>query len=349
MRHPLAAACLALIAAFGVHVPGKAQAQCTLPHTLTNGTPANATQVMANYNAIITCLGTAGVVNGGTIGQIALYAAASSTVSGISLSNLLDQTFSATRGSILYRGASAWTALPPGTSGFVLRTGGAGADPAWVASGGGGGIATIAAGGTSATAPTVALAPGPVISRPAVGAFSWVNQQLATATNHANGPLVLRTTQNTPTTALNLFVKPVAGASWTVTYNYAVGHHRAGVTDVAGVAIYNSGTGRIYAVGLNDDGTVRVWSYNSVTSFNTTSATKTILMMPQSVWVRVQYVSATTTMTFSYSIDGFTWETIFTTNAPFVGAATHYGITVGTNANALGYVLALNYMAETSP
>jgi len=29
---------------------------CTLPFTLTNGTPADATQVMANYNALVTCL-----------------------------------------------------------------------------------------------------------------------------------------------------------------------------------------------------------------------------------------------------------------------------------------------------
>lgn len=39
----------------------------------------------------------------------------------------------ATRGSILYRGASAWSALTPGTNGYLLQTGGAGADPSWVA------------------------------------------------------------------------------------------------------------------------------------------------------------------------------------------------------------------------
>lgn len=37
----------------------------------------------------------------------------------------------ATRGQILYRGASAWTVLAPGTAGQVLVTGGAGADPSW--------------------------------------------------------------------------------------------------------------------------------------------------------------------------------------------------------------------------
>ncbi len=38
-----------------------------------------------------------------------------------------------TRGQILYRGASAWTALGAGTSGYILTAAGAGADPAWAA------------------------------------------------------------------------------------------------------------------------------------------------------------------------------------------------------------------------
>lgn len=44
-----------------------------------------------------------------------------------------------TRGSVLYRGASGWTILIPGTAGYVLATGGIGADPYWAAGGGGGG------------------------------------------------------------------------------------------------------------------------------------------------------------------------------------------------------------------
>jgi hypothetical protein len=40
-------------------VNAHAGVSCSLPFTLTNGTTADATQVMANYNAIITCLGNA--------------------------------------------------------------------------------------------------------------------------------------------------------------------------------------------------------------------------------------------------------------------------------------------------
>jgi hypothetical protein len=48
------------------------------------------------------------------------------------IQTLLDG-ISNTQGSILYRSASAWVALAPGTSGNVLSTNGAGANPSWVA------------------------------------------------------------------------------------------------------------------------------------------------------------------------------------------------------------------------
>ena len=47
------------------------------------------------------------------------------------LTSLLDGLGS-TQGSILYRNASVWVPLTPGTAGFVLSTGGASANPSWV-------------------------------------------------------------------------------------------------------------------------------------------------------------------------------------------------------------------------
>jgi hypothetical protein len=42
---------------------GAAQAQCTLPYTLTNGQTADASQVMANFAALVTCLSPGGSTN----------------------------------------------------------------------------------------------------------------------------------------------------------------------------------------------------------------------------------------------------------------------------------------------
>lgn len=49
------------------------------------------------------------------------------------LTSILDQAFGSTQGDILYRGASGWTAIGPGTAGQLLETGGSNANPAWTA------------------------------------------------------------------------------------------------------------------------------------------------------------------------------------------------------------------------
>ena len=62
-----------------------------------------------------------------TTGQIAALAGTPSIQIQISL-----DTIGATQGDILYRGATAWNALPPSTAGFVLSTQGPSANPTWV-------------------------------------------------------------------------------------------------------------------------------------------------------------------------------------------------------------------------
>lgn len=52
------------------------------------------------------------------------------TAASFTASSLLD-TIGSTRGSVLYRGASGWALLTPGTSGDVLEAQGTGADPIW--------------------------------------------------------------------------------------------------------------------------------------------------------------------------------------------------------------------------
>lgn len=52
-------------------------------------------------------------------------------VSELTASNILD-FIGSTRGQVVYRGASGWVGLNPGTAGQLLQTGGAGADPSWV-------------------------------------------------------------------------------------------------------------------------------------------------------------------------------------------------------------------------
>lgn len=50
----------------------------------------------------------------------------------IGVSALLDATLGSTQGDILYRGASAWNVLAPGSAGQYLQSGGSGANPSWM-------------------------------------------------------------------------------------------------------------------------------------------------------------------------------------------------------------------------
>lgn len=68
------------------------------------------------------------------------------------IQELLD-LISSTWGSVLYRGNTAWEALAPGTAGQVLSTNGAGADPSWIAAGGGGSAAWSVAGSWTYSVP----------------------------------------------------------------------------------------------------------------------------------------------------------------------------------------------------
>jgi hypothetical protein len=98
-------------------------------------------------------------LSGGTIttsGTIALASIASATIlanvtvgSAAPVSNtltaLIDAAIASVQGDILYRGATAWSALAPGTTGQLLATQGAGANPQWANATAGGTVTSVAA------------------------------------------------------------------------------------------------------------------------------------------------------------------------------------------------------------
>lgn len=51
---------------------------------------------------------------------------------GNSLTSVIDSSITNVQGSILYRNATQWTSLSPGTNGQLLSTGGAAANPSWI-------------------------------------------------------------------------------------------------------------------------------------------------------------------------------------------------------------------------
>lgn len=80
-----------------------------------------------------------------------------------SLTSIIDASIASTQGDVLYRNASTWVALPPGTAGQVLSTGGAAANPSWTTVSGTGTVTSVATnngltGGPVTSSGTIGLA-----------------------------------------------------------------------------------------------------------------------------------------------------------------------------------------------
>jgi hypothetical protein len=98
------------------------------------------------------------VLNFATIASHAVLANSSGSgaaPSSTTVSAILDAAIGSTQGNVLYRNASVWSVLAPGTSGQVLQSGGAAANPSW---------ATAASGSVTSVASGAGLSGGPVTS-----------------------------------------------------------------------------------------------------------------------------------------------------------------------------------------
>jgi hypothetical protein len=319
---------ITIFAFMGVVVGGlrPAVAQCTLPYQLTNGQAADATQVMANFNALVSCITNNGSVNSGTTGQIGYYAAAGNAISGQSLTALLDSSFGSTRGSILYRGAAGWTPLTPGTAGQVLTTAGPGADPAWAAgSGSSGSLGIVPFFGST----------GGTWTRPAGTTFSWVNQGSATYTdNSLGGPLVI----NKPAASgdnMSLMCVTPPSPPYTYTVMATTPAQASQYYTVIGLALYDSGSGKVTTLGFGNN-SAHVLHWNSFTSYSST--VKNVTLASNILWMRI--VNNGTSLAYFISIDDEQWLQLASEIVTaFMPAITN--VCWGANAHDLGTGLPL--------
>ena len=172
------------------------------------------------------------------------------------VSAVLD-TISATKGAVLYRDTSTWTALSPGTNGYVLTTGGSGANPSWASPN----VAVVAiTGGTiSGVAITTSTINSSIIGGTTPAAATFTNLT-ATGTVSFSNPL---TVPNGGTGAATLTANGIVYGNGTS----AVGVTAAGTTGQALLA--NSGNVPTWgAVNLVSMVTGTLQATNGGTGFN---------------------------------------------------------------------------------
>jgi hypothetical protein len=93
--------------------------------------------------APITGAGTVSLAAIGNASVLANISGSSAAPVPATVSVLFDSVFGSTQGAVLYRNATTWVMLAPGTSGQILTSGGAAANPSWAAAPAGASVASL--------------------------------------------------------------------------------------------------------------------------------------------------------------------------------------------------------------
>lgn len=131
----------------------------------TNAATGTVTSVATNNGltgGTITTTGTIGLATIATLTGLVNSTGGTAVPTATTLTAWIDAAIGSIQGDVLYRNATSWVVLAPGTSGQVLTTGGAAANPSW-STNGSGTVTSVATGagltgGTITTSGTIAIA-----------------------------------------------------------------------------------------------------------------------------------------------------------------------------------------------
>jgi hypothetical protein len=261
-----------------------AAAQCVLPYQLTNGQTADATQVMANFNALASCFGSQGATN-----------------------------------SVQYNaGGGAFAGVGPLTNGQLV-VGSTGAAPqaqtlsagAGIAITNGAGSITIAAtggqGGTGLYRQVMSATP----TSASTGLTNWLNQGSATVSDSAVG---LNITAPSSGSSANASARFMAAPSTPYTITALIAATRDS-NNYSGVGIgWYDGSNKLHLLSYIIQGGgapfLEVEKWNSATSWNSNDYGTNKNAFSQPIWLRIRDDGSN--VSFAFSQDGANFLQIFT-------------------------------------
>lgn len=295
-----------------------AQAQCALPNQLTNGQTADADQVMANFNALATCLG--GMSPGGSTNSIQ-YNSGTGTLSG----------------------------LGPLTDGQIVIGSTSGAPQAQTLTAGSGVAITYGMGGISIATSGPPIAAGlyrqvmsatPTAS--STGLATWLNQGTSTVTDATVG-----VTMDVPpigATVANVTGRYKTAPTAPYTITALIGATRSSNnSNAVGIGWYD-GTNKLQLITLTmlsgATPIVEVSKWNSPTSYVGVDFSSNHNGYSQPIWLQIR--DDGTTVSFSFSMDGANFLPVFSTakSSGFLGASGYSNVIFTANPRGTSQTIA---------
>ena len=190
-------------------------------------------------------------------------------------------------------------------------------------------------------------------NRPAGASFGFLNQNSATLTDNANGPLVLQSTVNNGgNDDLSCASISVPGSgNWTYTVNAQV----SGLTSSSAGAVFPLGISdgtKFQVMGVYQSGSINApglivthYSAHNVGVGNDYAAAPGFF--PNLAWWRIFYNATGPVMTWSASVDGVNWFNLVTATTPYLTPSKAVMCVDTKNNNGMPIAISIKYWVQS--